>query len=161
MNRLDKHLISAIDFFYPPFRKIVPVEFFRYGVCGSANVLFDWVLYFFLYNFVIRHQNVNLGLVTLSPHIAAFTFSFPISLMTGFYLARHISFKSSTLKRHTQLWRYISVVFVNILINYLCLKFFVDVCNFFPTPSKMITTLITTVFSFVAQKYFSFRTHKS
>ncbi|MBQ2050717.1 MAG: GtrA family protein [Paludibacteraceae bacterium] len=160
MNAFDKLIITVIDFFYPPFKRLISIDVFRYGVCGGANVVFDWVLYFVLYNFVIRHQNVDLGLVTLSPHIAALAFSFPVSLMTGFYLARHISFRSSKLRKRTQLWRYVSVVGMNILINYLCLKLFVDVMGIYPTPSKMITTGITTVFSFLAQKNFSFKTGK-
>jgi len=105
------------------------------------------------------HRPVEVGFLE-TQRGAALAFSFPVSLMTGFYLARHISFRSSKLKKRTQLWRYVSVVGMNILINYLCLKLFVDVMGIYPTPSKMITTGITTVFSFLAQKNFSFKTGK-
>ncbi len=140
-------------------QRLMPPQLWRYGICGGSNVLFDWVLYFVFYNFVIRHQNVDLLFITLSPHIAALAFSVPLSLMTGFYLQRHISFPESTLRRHTQMWRYISVYIVNIGLNYIFIKLFVDVFSFYPTPSKMLTTVIVTFFSFLAQKNFTFR-HK-
>ncbi len=49
------------------------------------------------------------------------------------------------------------VVIVNLLINYFGLKLCVEVLYWYPTPSKMLITMFTVVFSFFAQKYFSFR----
>jgi putative flippase GtrA len=34
---------------------------------------------------------------------------------------------------------------------------FVDICGIWPTPASMITYCITAVFSFVMQKFFTFR----
>ena len=44
-----------------------------------------------------------------------------------------------------------------VLLTYAGLKFFVEVCGVWPTPAKMVTTLLTTVYSFLAAKYFTFR----
>jgi len=154
---LQNLLLKIIDFFYKPFSKFVPIQIFRYGVSGGANMVLDWFLYFIFYNFIFCHKNLNLGIITISPHIASFIVVFPITLLTGFWLAKYISFKESTIQGHTQLVRYISVVLANILINYACLKLFVDVCHFYPTPSKMLTTFITVVFSFFMQKFFTFK----
>jgi len=120
-------------------------------------MVLDWVLYFICYNFIFCHENIDLWFVTISPHIASFIVVFPITLLTGFWLAKYISFNESKIKGRTQLVRYISVVLTNILINYVCLKFFVEFCGFYPTPSKMITTFITVVFSFFMQKFFTFK----
>ena len=154
---LQTLLLNIIDFFYQPFRKLIPEQLFRYGVSGCANMALDWVLYFICYNFVFRHENLDLGFVTISPHIASFIVVFPITLLTGFWLAKYISFKESTIQSSKQLIRYISVVLANILINYVCLKLFVDFCGFYPTPSKMLTTFITVIFSFFMQKFFTFK----
>jgi len=154
---LQNFLLKIIDFFYKPFSKIIPAQLFRYGVSGSANMVLDWFLYFVFYNFVFCHNNLNLGFVTISPHIASFIVVFPITLFTGFWLAKYISFKESTIRSSKQLVRYISVVVANILINYICLKLFVEICGFYPTPSKMLTTFITVVFSFFMQKFFTFK----
>lgn len=154
---LQSILLDIIDFFYQPFRKLIPAQLFRYGVSGCANMVLDWVLYFICYHFVFRQENLNLGFVTISPHIASFIVVFPITLLTGFWLAKYISFKESTLQSKTQLIRYISVVIANIFINYVCLKLFVDICGFYPTPSKMLTTFITVIFSFIMQKFYTFK----
>ena len=158
---LQIFLLRIIDFFYRPFSKLVPQQLFRYGVSGGLNMVLDWVLYFVCYHFVFTATNFQFSIfnfqLTISPHIASFLVVFPITLLTGFWLAKYISFKESTLRGRTQLVRYIGVVFANILINYVCLKFFVEFCGIYPTPSKMITTFITVVFSFVMQKFFTFK----
>lgn len=154
---LQNFLLKIIDFCHKPFSKFISKQIFRYGVSGGANMVFDWILYFIFYNFVFRHQIIDLGFIAISPHIASFIVVFPITLFSGFWLAKYISFTESNIKSCTQIFRYISVVFANILINYLCLKFFVDYCGFYPTPSKMITTFITVVFSFVMQKFYTFK----
>ncbi len=146
-----------IDLLYPPFKRWVPKLMFRYAFCGSANIVFDWVLYFILYNFVVGHNNIDLGFVVISPHILTLCITFPITLASGFYLARFVTFTSSTLKESSQLFRYILVVLINLAINYFGLKLLVEMCHIYPTPSKMLITCITVAFSYVSQKYFTFK----
>lgn len=161
MRKLFKstgHLFRVfIDFFYPPFRKYITIQFFRYGVSGVANMVFDWVLFFIFYNFVLKHQMVNLGFVTLSSHIAALFITFPVTFLSGFLLQKYVTFTSSDLRGRVQLFRYGLVVLANLLLNYLGLKILVDLVGFFPTPSKMIVTLFTTMFSYFSQKKFTFK----
>lgn len=147
-----------IDLCYPPFERFIPLQLFRYAVCGIGNILFDWVLYFFLYNFVIGHSNIDLGFVVISPHIFTLCITFPITLTTGFLLARYVTFTSSRLKETSQLFRYLLVVGGNLCINYFGLKLLVEIAGIYPTPSKMLITCITTTFSYICQKYFTFRT---
>lgn len=149
---------KCIDFFYPPFRKYMPIQIFRYGVSGVANMVFDWILYFTVYNFVLKHQNLYIGFETLSSHIAALFMTFPITFITGFLLQKYVTFTASNLRGHVQLFRYLLVVLANLLLNYLGLKILVDLIGFFPTPSKMIVTIFTTVFSYFSQKKYTFKT---
>ena len=161
---LASFITKIIDFFYekiekivPKFSKIVSPEFFRYGFCGCANMVLDWVLYFLIYNFVLRHEMLELGFVTISSHIAAFGIVFPITLFTGFWLNRNVTFTQSSLREWHQLYRYMVIVGINALVIYSGLKLFVDVCGFYPTPSKMLVTGITVAISYFGQKYYSFR----
>ncbi len=148
---------GIIDFLYPPFKKLFSPQLFKYAACGGGNMLLDWFLYFIFYNFVIRHNNVDLGIVTLSPHIATLCIVFPITLSTGFYLNKYVTFTESTIRTRKQLFRYVSIVFVNLAINYFGLKLFVEVCGIWPTVSKIIVTLITVLISYFSSKYYSFR----
>lgn len=153
----------VVDFFYPPFEKILSRELFRYAACGGGNMVLDWVLYFLIYNFVIGHELVTISSqlltlnLTLTPHIATLCIVFPITLLTGFWLNRNVTFTQSTLRGWNQLLRYVLVVAVNLLINYVGLKLCVEVLSWYPTPSKVVITLVTVAVSYFGQKYFSFR----
>jgi len=147
-----------VDFFYPPFKKYMPLQFFRYGVTGVANMALDWVLYFFTFHIILNEQMLHLGFVTLSSHIAAMFIVFPITFLTGFLLQKYVTFTSSELKGRVQIVRYLSVVVANLLLNYLGLKLLVDYMHLFPTPSKMIVTIFTTMFSYFSQKTYTFKT---
>ena len=158
LSKIGDNIRVLIDFFYPPFQRFMSLSVFRYAACGGANMVFGWVLYFLAFHFVLQKQMLHLGIVTLSSHIAALAIAFPISTLTGFLLQKYVTFMASELRGKTQMMRYFLVVGGNLLVNYIGLKFFVEVLHFFPTPSKMLTTSITVVLSYVFQSKFTFRT---
>lgn len=155
--RLQQEIISLIGNVYKPFKRLVPLDTFTYAVCGASNTAFDIFLYFISYNFILQKQIVDLGFVAISPHIAAFIIAFCITFPTGFLLNKYITFTESKLRGIRQLFRYGLVVLANVGINYVFLKLFVEVFYWYPTPSKIVTTGIAIVFSYFAQKYFTFR----
>lgn len=144
-------------FYIRPFNKLIPYQVFKYMVCGGVNMVFDLGLFSFLYNVVFAKQNLDLGFVVISPYIAAFLIVFPITFLSGYWLNNNIAFQGSPMKNRTKLTRYFLVVCLNIGINYVGLKFFVEYLHFYPTPSKFLITVICTVFSYVSQRYFTFR----
>ena len=149
---------KIIDFTYPPFRKIITPQVYHYGACGGANVLFDWILFFLVYNNVFKDRFIDLDIVTLSPHIAAFILVFPITTISGFLLQKYVTFTASSMLRgRTQLIRYMLIVCANLLINYVGLKLLVDGMGFYPTPSKMAVTVVTIICSYIGQKKFTFK----
>lgn len=154
-------LRKQIELIYFPFRKIVPAETFRYGVTGGLNVSLDIMLYFIFYNFILQRKVVNFGLVAVSPHIAAFLFVFPITFTTGFLLARHITFTESSVRGRIQLFRYAVSVGGSIILNYVLLKLFVEYLKFWPTFSKMIITVFVVAYSYVVQKFYTFKTQSN
>lgn len=157
MQKLSSLLINIIDFTYKPFNKFISRELYRYGVCGVMNMMLDWVLYFIVYNFILQHQMLNLGFVTLSSHIASLVIVFPITLLTGFWLNKYVTFTQSSLRGINQLGRYMLIVALNLALNYFGLKLFVDICGIYPTPSKMLVTIVCVTVSYLGQKYFTFR----
>lgn len=170
MQALSAIIIKFIDFFYEKVilsllhnEKLISRELFRYACCGGGNMVLDWLLYFCFYHFlyssfgnVVYLSPLNFQLA-ITPHILAFGITFPITLLTGFLLNKYVTFTQSSLQGWNQLIRYMMIVGFNILINYVGLKFFVEICQFYPTPSKMLVTGITVIFSYFGQKYFSFR----
>ena len=165
MRYLAQIISKIIDFFYHPFEKWMSKQLFRYAACGGGNLVLDWVLYFLIYNFVIGHELVNLSFVVgswsleqaITPHIATLCIVFPITLLTGFWLQKYVTFTASKLNSWRQLTRYMIIVGVNLAINYFGLKLCVDILGWYPTPSKMLITVLTVVISYLGQKYYSFR----
>ena len=49
------------------------------------------------------------------------------------------------------------VVFGCLLLNYGFLKLFVDVFGWYPTPSKLVTTVFVVIFSYLSQKNYTFK----
>jgi putative flippase GtrA len=156
-----KTIISVADWFYKPFSRFVPQVTFRYGFTGGLNTAFDIFLYFIFYNFIFDKQNLDLFFITLSPHIAAFVFVFPITFSTGFLLAKYVTFTQSTLRGRKQLFRYGLTVLGSILLNYLLLKLFVEVFYLWATFSKILTTVIVVIYSYFVQRYFSFNVKRN
>lgn len=155
---LAQLITRLIDCFYwRPFQQFIPLQLFRYAACGGLNMVLDAVWYFVIYNFVVAHRYFDLGVVVLSPHIASMLVVFPITFFNGFWLNRYVAFRQSPLSGKTQLFRYALSILGSVLLTYAGLKFFVEVCGFWPTPSKVLTTGVTVVYSFLAAKYFTFR----
>ena len=135
----------------------MPLKTYRYAVCGGSNLLLDILLYFIVYHFVLVKEDLDLGFIVLSPHIAALFIVFPITLLTGFLLNKFIAFSESTLQSKTQLRRYIMVTAGAIVLNYLLMKLFVDVMDFYPTPAKVLTTGLSVIYSYNLQSRYSFK----
>jgi putative flippase GtrA len=154
---LKDSIRDSIDYFHPPFRKLMPLQTFRYAACGGANTLLDIVLYYLSYNFLLKKQILYTPVGAISPYIAAFLIAFCVSFPTGFYLNRHVVFPGSTLRGRVQLWRYFLLVLVCIVLNYVFIKLFVEQFHIYPTIAKILTTVIVISFSYLTQKYFTFK----
>ena len=142
--RISELIIRFIDWFYrKPVAAILPRQTFRYVVCGGANVAFSWVCYFLVYNFVLDKETMLL--------------IFPFTFFTGFWLNRYVTFRHSPLPTGTQLFRYLLSIGGSVVVNYVGLKFFVEFCGLWATPSQMLATFVTMIYSYLAAKYFTFR----
>lgn len=149
---------KVIDYFYTPFQGYIPLETFRYAATGGFNTVLDIFLYFICYNFIVDKHVVNLHIVSISPHIAAFLIVFPVTFFTGFLLAKYITFTNSVIRGRIQLIRYMLSVSGSIFLNYVFLKALVEFGGFWPTISKLITTCIVVIYSYFIQKFYTFKT---
>ncbi len=150
-------ILSLIDFFYPPFKRLMPINTFRYAACGGGNVALDISLFFVFYNFVYRKQVLELGFIAFQPHIAAFLSSFIITFPVGFLMSKYIVWTDSNIRGHVQLFRYFVIVLMNLLFNYFFIKLFVEYFRVYPTIAKLMTTVLVVIFSYLSQKHYTFK----
>lgn len=123
-------------------------------------MLLDILVYYVSYNFILHKQIVDLGFIAFKPHIAALWVAFAVSFPIGFLLSKYIVFDNSQLKGGIQLFRYLLIVGVNLVLNYVFLKVMVEYMNFYPTIARVFTTCIIVTFSFLSQKHFTFKERK-
>jgi len=152
-----KWIIAFIDFFYPPFSKVMPLQTFRYAACGGANTILDILIFSISYNFILHKQDLNLGFMSLKPYSASVFISFCISFPTGFFLMRNIVFTGSSLHGRVQLFRYFLLVLICLGLNWIFIKLFVEQFHIYPTAAKVLTTIIVVSFSYLTQKNFTFK----
>ena len=160
---VSQSISRAIDFFYPPFKRFLPIQTFRYIACGGGNTALDILIYFISYNYILDKQDVHLGFqvfgreAVITPHIMAFIISFCVSFPLGFFLNRTVVFNDSVLRGRVQLFRYILLVTACIFLNYIFIKLFVEQFGIYPTVAKIFTTFIVVTFSYLAQRNFTFK----
>jgi putative flippase GtrA len=157
---MKKNILRFIDFFYPYFRRFMPLETFRYAACGGSNMLLDIFVYYISYNYILQKQVLDLGFIAFKPHIAALWMAFLISFPVGFLLSKYIVFGASQLRGRIQLFRYLLIVAVNLVLNYSILKIMVEYMQFYPTIARIFATGFLITFSYLSQKHFTFRSRK-
>lgn len=154
-----QRIIRLVDMLYiKPLHSLISRNMFAYGLCGASNMVLDTLWYFVIYHYIIAERFIDLSFVVVSPHIASLILVFPITFFTGFWLNRNIAFRVTEFSSRRQLIRYALSVIGSILINYACMKLFVEQLNIWPTPSKILTTIISVAYSYLIGKYFTFRT---
>ncbi|MCX8019001.1 MAG: GtrA family protein [Chitinophagaceae bacterium] len=155
--RIRDVILPVIDFFYPVFRAVLPLQTFRYLACGGANTLLGLAAYYVSYRYVFKETTFDFGLYALKGHVAALMVSFAITFPVGFFLAKYVVFSDSNLRGRIQLYRYFLICLFNLSLNYIILKILVEKMHIYPLTAQVITILIVILFSYVAQRNFSFR----
>lgn len=133
------------------------LQTFRYAVSGGGNVLLGFIIYFISYKFIFTEKEFNFGFYAFKGHMAALFLSFCITFPVGFFMSKYVVFSDSNMKGRIQLFRYFMICLFNLSLNYLLLKVFVENLNINPIIAQVITVSIVVVFSYVAQRNFSFK----
>lgn len=147
-----------IGFFHTPFRKLLTFEQFAYLSCGGFMAVFDVFTFYVCYNFVLCGKSIHVAGWTFTPHVASIWLPFPLVFSMSFLLSRFVVFSETNLRKRTSLFRYSLLVLICIFLNYGLIRLFVEVCHIHPTVSKVACTIIVAGFSYVMQKYFTFKT---
>ena len=149
--RVADKIGSLIDRCYVrPLSRFLSPTMFRYAACGAGNMVLDVVWYYIIYHYIVALRYVDLGVVVVSPHVASLVVVFPITFFTGFWLNRNVAFRSIEVGQGVQLFRYALTVAGSLLLNYVCIKLFVEVCHIWPTPAKALTTAVCVVYSYLS-----------
>lgn len=133
------------------------LQTFRYAASGGGNMLLGFTSYFLSYKYLFNEKDFDLGFLAFKGHIAALIVSFIITFPVGFFMSKYVVFGDSKMKGRIQLFRYFMICMFNLALNYILLKVFVEQFHIYPVIAQIITTCIVIIFSYIAQRNFSFR----
>ncbi|WP_443943962.1 GtrA family protein [Pedobacter sp. AW1-32] len=160
MRRL---ILACIDFFHPPFKKFISLHNFRYLATGGGTLLLGIVSYYFAYFFIFKTKEINFGFLVVQRETASLFFDYAIAIPTSFLLNKYIIFTHSELKGRVQLFRFLNLQLINILANYVLLKFLLELFREYPTLamlSRIAVSVLMALFSYIYQHYFTFSVKK-
>ena len=163
INEESSHSTRAlrwiVDLFYRgAITRFVAIDVWRWAVCGFGNyIVLDSLLYYAIYHYIVAERFIDFGIVVVSPHILSLIILFPITFLSGFWLNRNVAFRATHEIARDQLWRYLMTIGGSFLLNYTLMKVLVEVCGVWATPSKIIGSVITSLYSFVVMRFFTFR----
>lgn len=154
-----QRITRIIDFFYiGPVRKLISPQTFRYVVCGGANLLLGWIIYYLVFNFIVRENWLDLGWgIVMSPAVQTLFIQFPITFFTGFWLNRNVTFTQSVLRGRVQLFRYAVSVGGSFLLKWLLLKLFVYGLGLYAPLANPMADGIVVIYSYLMARFFTFR----
>ena len=72
-------------------------------------------------------------------------------------MAKYVVFSDSAMRGRIQLFRYFMICLFNLVLNYILLKILVERAHVYPVFAQVLTTSIVILFSYLAQRHFSFK----
>ncbi len=133
------------------------LQTYRYAASGGINTLMGLVIFYIGFKFIFKEQPLDLGFYALEAHSAALILSFCFSFPFGFFLMKYVVFSNSNMKGKVQLFRYFMLYVFNLGLNYIMLRLLVESAHIYPTFAQIITTAILILFSYIAQRNFTFK----
>jgi len=160
MKKIRLFIFKFLDLFYPLFKRFLNKQTYHYLACGGGNTVLALFLYFIAYHKIFHLTPLDLGFIALKPHIAAMFFTSLFTFPIGFFLTKYIVWSDSTLSGKKQLFRHLNFTIFATFLNYGLLKLFVDLWGWWAMPSQLLTTAIIVVFSYLTQRFISFKKAK-
>jgi putative flippase GtrA len=154
---MKNNLTSLIDVFYPPFKRLMPIQTFRYAACGGGNTVLGLAVYFVCLHYIFAHENFDAHFMIIKPENASLIVSSFVTLIVGFLLNKYLVFTSSFLRGRVQFIRYLMSFAFNFFLNYLLLNLFVQKLHLEKFLAQIISIAIVISFSYFTQKHFTFK----
>lgn len=160
MENVKFYILKFIDFFYPPFRRFIGLQTFRYAICGGSNALLNLFVFYLSHTFLFTDIVVEIAGFKVTRYIASYLMALSVSFPVGFCLNKFVVFQESNLMGRTQLIRYGTLAVVNIFLDYSLLHLLIGYFGLWATPSQAFIIVLLSLISYFYQTYFSFKTVK-
>jgi putative flippase GtrA len=139
-------------------KPLLKSKIIRYLISAGLATWVDVVVYFISFNYLYKKEDIDIfGFYTVSAPTASLILSYTIGLLTNFTLTKFLVFKESELETHKQLFRYVMVAILVLILNYFLMSFLIRQLEWYPTLARAVSAISIGVLSFVVHKSFSFK----
>ena len=139
-------------------KPLLKSKIIRYLISAGLAAWVDVVVYFVSFNYLYKKEDIDIfGFYTVSAPTASLILSYTIGLLTNFTLTKFLVFKESELETHKQLFRYVMVAILVLILNYFLMSFLIRQLEWYPTLARAVSAVSIGVLSFVVHKSFSFK----
>lgn len=153
-------ILTIIDFFHPPFKKYISQHNFRYLAVGGSTFVLGYLVYYLSFYHLFHTEDVDFVYFTLKRGTAAMAVDFAFVIPYSFIMNRYVVFTHSEVRGRVQLFRFMNLQFINILLNIALYKFLADVLLIYPTVARFAVQVLIAGFSYLYQHYFTFSVKK-
>lgn len=156
-DKLIKLITTILDFFYPIVKPFFDKQTYYYLACGGGNTLFALLIFYLNYHYVFKMKVVDLGFYTFEPYTLSMFTTTAITFPIGFYLTKYIVWSESNLETKKQFFRHFVFLIIATVMNYGLLKLMIEIFGWWAMPSQIFTTVIIVIFSYLTQRFISFK----
>lgn len=136
----------------------MPHQTFRYAACGGGNTMLDFIIFAVVNDIILKNKRLHItNSFVPDAHNVAIACCFFVTFPLGFYLSRYVVFQELTTSKRKQFIKYAAVVMFCFVLNYGFMNFFVNSLQIEAKLAKLITTVFVVLFSYLAQKHFTFK----
>jgi putative flippase GtrA len=153
-------ILAFIDFFHPPFKKYISLHNFRYLATGGTTFVLGNIIYYLSFYYLFKAEEIEILFFTIKKGIAAYAVDFAVVIPFSFLINRYVVFTQSEVRGRVQLFRFMNLQLINILLNIFLYKLLADVLLVYPTVARLAVGVLVAGFSYLYQHYFTFGVKK-
>lgn len=137
--------------------KLLQNKVIRFFLSAGIATLADVVIYFITFSYILEKESVNIFRREVTAHEFSLFISYSCGVIINFLLTKYAVFNESNLTGRKQFFRFTLIAGIGFFANYSLLRFFVEVCGFLPTLSRVFSALSLGVASFYVHRLFTFK----
>jgi len=137
--------------------KFLQNKVLRFFLSAGIATLVDVIIYFITFSYLLDREGVKLFNTRITAHEFSLLISYTCGVTVNFLINKYAVFTESNLKGRKQFFRFALIAGIGFFANYALLRFFVEICSFWPTLSRVFSALSLGVASFYVHRLFTFK----
>lgn len=150
---MDSGISKQTSYLY----RLVNNKAIRFFLSAGVATLVDVLIYFTVISYLLNYQRINFGWYSASAHNFSLCISYSCGVIINFLLTKYAVFTESNIRGRKQFRRFALIAFLGFFANYGLLRLFVEIFDFYPTPSRIASALSLGIASYYVHKLFTFK----